>query len=311
MGVTARYPHPVVATFVCFASPIVLGATDPRALAPALAHVQERFAVVDATLSRFRADSELRMLEERGAGEQRVSPLFFHVLQLALRYAAATDGWFDPTVRDAVEAAGYDRDIVTIEAHGPGPARSDVCHADWRSIHLDQERGTVRVPEGTRLDFGGIGKGFAVDYALRDTPLGEGGVLLSAGGDLAVKGPAPAAGWTCDIAVDAQAPVEASVALFRGALATSGLGRRQWRRGGESFHHLIDPHTGKPAQTPWRYVTVAAHTCVAAEVAAKVAFLRGSTGPAWISTFGLAARFAPHDGSALVTGPWPEERKGM
>jgi thiamine biosynthesis lipoprotein len=60
------------------------------------------------------------------------------------------------------------------------------------------------------------------------------------------------------------------VALGAGALATSGLGRRRWWRGGREWHHLIDPQTGQPGASPWRTVTVAARDCAVAEVAAKV-----------------------------------------
>ncbi len=56
-------------------------------------------------------------------------------------------------------------------------------------------------------------------------------------------------------------------------------------------HHLIDPATGAPARTPWRDVTVAAGSCLAADVAAKAALLLGAAGPSWLDRRGLAGRF--------------------
>ena len=94
--------------------------------------------------------------------------------------------------------------------------------------------------------------------------------------------------------------------LAAGALATSGLGRRQWRRDGQRLHHLIDPHTGQPGASPWRYATVAARDCAAAEVAAKVAWLRGAAGPAWLAGLGLPGRFVGIDGRVEVIGAWPQ-----
>ena len=53
-------------------------------------------------------------------------------------------------------------------------------------------------------------------------------------------------------------------------------------RGGELQHHLIDPRTGTPADSPWEQVTVSGDTCLAADVAAKAAFLLGYDGPDWL-----------------------------
>lgn len=295
------------AQFRCFASPIVVGVTNASYLDSVVHHIQRRFALIDASLSRFRSDSELRILENSNQRCWQVSPLFYKVTDLAIRYAAATDGWFDPTVRDALEAAGYDRTFDDIITSGPGPVRQAAPAGGWRGILLDPEHLRITLPPATRLDFGGIGKGFAVDDALATLSLQDVGVILSAGGDIGLRGPCPPGGWTCDIALDPEAPVEASVSLHKGALATSGLGRRHWQHGTTLLHHLIDPHTGMPGHVTWRYVTVAASTCVAAEVAAKVAWLRGAEGPAWLNSLSLPGRFARSNGSALITHNWPVE----
>jgi len=66
-----------------------------------------------------------------------------------------------------------------------------------------------------------------------------------------------------------------TVPLARGALATSGIGRRRWRRGASERHHLLDPRSGRPAWTGLWSVTAVAGTCAQAELAAKVAFVLG------------------------------------
>ncbi len=175
----------------------------------------------------------------------------------------------------------------------------------WSEIEVDAKRGEVFIPEGVRLDFGGIGKGFAVDYALRGLPPVACGVLISAGGDMAVAGPSPVGGWICDVGNTREAEPEETVLLERGAIATSGLGRRQWMRDGHRLHHLIDPTNGKPSDAPWSFVTVIAGTCVAADVAAKTAFLKGADGPEWIESLGMAGRFRASNGSITYTARWP------
>jgi thiamine biosynthesis lipoprotein len=111
---------------------------------------------------------------------------------------------------------------------------------------------------------------------------------VSAGGDLAARGP-----------VDVAVPGGGAVRVLHGGLATSSVGKRRWLRAGEWQHHLIDPRTGAPAVSPWWDVTVSAATCLQADVAAKAALILGSDGPAFLSRHGLAGRFIPAVGDAL------------
>ena len=88
-----------------------------------------------------------------------------------------------------------------------------------------------------------------------------------------------------------------------GAIATSGSTGRRWRRGGELQHHLLDPRSGRPSESRWQLVTVAAPTCVRADVAATAAFLLSDEGPAWLDERGLPGRFL--DGrSVTVNHVW-------
>jgi thiamine biosynthesis lipoprotein len=98
-----------------------------------------------------------------------------------------------------------------------------------------------------------------------------------------------------------------TILFEQGGLATSGVTARHWRRGGQSFHHIIDPATSLPATTPWRVVTVAASTCVEANIASTAAVILGDAAPAWLQERGLAARLVRTDGSVLYVGGWPAE----
>ena len=121
--------------------------------------------------------------------------------------------------------------------------------------------GEIVLEPGVRLDLGGIGKGYAVDRAAE--LLGRfGPALVNAGGDMACRG----GSWPVGVEIPDD-PL--TIALERGALATSGSDRRRWAGG----HHLIDPFTGRPADSPYLRVTVAAATAVEAEVRAKAIFL--------------------------------------
>jgi thiamine biosynthesis lipoprotein len=96
------------------------------------------------------------------------------------------------------------------------------------------------------------------------------------------------------------------VTLRAGALATSGVTSRIWQRSeGDFAHHLIDPATGASSTSPWECVTVCASTCLAADVAAKTAFLLGDDGPAWLERRGLAGRFLTREGASVLASGWP------
>jgi thiamine biosynthesis lipoprotein len=124
-----------------------------------------------------------------------------------------------------------------------------------------------------RLDLGGIGKGLAADLCagrLDDYEL----FAVDAGGDLRIGG-----SETRERLVEVQSPFSSvpvlSFPLLRGAVATSGISTRVWRRGEAFAHHLIDPATGESAWTGVVQATALADTALEAEVLAKTALLSG------------------------------------
>jgi thiamine biosynthesis lipoprotein len=210
-------------------------------------------------------------------------------LRVALDAAEETDGLVDPTLGAALVSAGYDRDFALLgdDPGPPGPAQpSRLGEVALRGELLQ------RAP-GLTLDLNGVVKALAVDEAL--AALSSEG-FVSAGGDLAVRGP-----------VDVGLPGGGAVRVVRGGLATSGVASRRWLRGRAEQHHLIDPRTGRPAESPWAQVTVSGATCLAADVAAKAAFLLGGDGPDWLGERGLPGRFVAHDGDVVTNAAWTVE----
>jgi FAD:protein FMN transferase len=250
--------------------------------------VADVFARWDEMFSRFRADSELSRVNADPRRIVHVSPAFASVLCVALDAAADTAGLVDPTLGGALLAAGYDRDFaeLTDDPRPPGrPVPSRLAELELLGLLLLR-------PPGLLLDLNAVVKALAVDEAAAS--LGGGG-FVSAGGDLAVREP-----------TDVGLPGGGAVRVVSGGIATSGSATRCWRRGGRSMHHLIDPRTGAPAESPWSHVTVAGSTCLAADVAAKAAFLLGHEGPDWLDERGLPGRFVADDGAIVATRAWEE-----
>ncbi|HEX3317610.1 MAG TPA: FAD:protein FMN transferase, partial [Solirubrobacteraceae bacterium] len=97
-------------------------------------------------------------------------------------------------------------------------------------------------------------------------------------------------------------------AIAGGGLATSSTTTRRWRRGGRDLHHILDPSTGAPCREVWRTATVAAGTCVRANVASTAAIVLGAAAPEWLAARGLPARLVRGSGEVVAVGGWPEER---
>ncbi len=244
---------------------VLLDVPPGRSSEGAVAAARAEFARLEALLSRFRPESELSTLNR--AGRLRAGPDLLRVTELALAARERTGGRFDPTVHDALVAAGYDRTFEKLGAGGTvvgirPPAR---CRG---AVAVMPETGEIVLGRGVRLDFGGIGKGYAVDRTCELlAPYGP--CLVSAGGDLAVRGGA----WPVGVeTLDGNLTLE----LTSGAIATSGSDRRRWRTTEGEAHHLIDPGTGAPAETDLLRVTVVAPTAVEAEVLAKSLYLAGA-----------------------------------
>jgi thiamine biosynthesis lipoprotein len=170
------------------------------------------------------------------------------------------------------------------------------------------------VPSGVRLDLGATAKALAADRAAERAAEEAGcGVLVSLGGDVATAGNAPDGGWSVRIADWHAAEPSGDDEIVRidgGGLATSSTTVRRWSRGSEQLHHLLDPATGRPADVVWRTVSVAAASCVDANIATTAAIIRGERSPAWLASLGLPARLVALDGTVVRVGGWPEAQEG-
>ena len=247
-------------------------------------------------LSRFRADSELNRLNVSEGRPFHTSEILFQVLEQSIIAAHNSNGLVTPTVLDALELAGYDRSFDSMNANIDRQQLSAVRRLPslksqttnsamgWRDIELDASTHTVKLPRGMRLDFGGTAKGWAADQAAQRLSQ-VAPALVDAGGDIAIGG-AHANGDRWQVAIaDPFTPDQdiEQLVIRAGGIATSGRDYRHWQKNGVTQHHIIDPRTGRPAETDVWSASVIAPNTIQAEVAAKVAFILGSqAGLRWI-----------------------------
>jgi thiamine biosynthesis lipoprotein len=304
-------PDLVRTSFAAFGTFGTLLVTTQPAVMPARDLLGRELRAIDLACSRFRPDSELTLLNQAGGRRQPVSPLFAEALAVALGAAAATNGDVDPTCGQSLIRLGYDRDFAQLASRWRAPAGPvrPVPVGGWQCVDLDREDLTVRLPAGVHLDLGATAKALAADRAARTISMATGaGVLVNLGGDIAVAGLAPAAGWRVEIVADpADGGRRPVIALRDGGLATSSTSSRAWRRGVQTLHHILDPRTGRSVDSCWAAVSVAAATCVDANSASTAAIIRSAAAPGWLASLGLPARLVGTDGTITTTGAWPDE----
>jgi thiamine biosynthesis lipoprotein len=254
---------------------------DGPRVAQRLGQVPKWFALWEQRLSRFRPDSELNQINLSAGQEVGISSVMQEVLHSALRAALVSGGMVTPTVLGALEAAGYDRSFDELREEAPERGR---IVRDWATnttatpaVELNTHARTVRLASGTRLDLGGIAKGWAADRAAHHLRR-LGPALVNAGGDIAVSAPMQdGEPWSIGVTDPFDPEQDIDILLvYQGGVATSGRDHRRWMKDKLWQHHIIDPRSGLPAQTDVLTATVVAPSAQAAEIAAKVVLIAGS-----------------------------------
>jgi thiamine biosynthesis lipoprotein len=299
-------------SFPALGTTATVASTDAASLDAASELLRERLRALDLACSRFRADSELNWVNAHAGVPVSVSPLLARAVRVALDAARTSSGCVDPTLGSQLRAAGYDRTFALVRERATWRvAAAPPQREAWRAVELDDEQRFLLLPEGIELDLGATAKAFAADDAAQAIAATIGaGVLVSLGGDIAVAGPAPAEGWPVRIAEDHAAPLAdggPTVAIATGGLATSSTSVRRWPTDRGEAHHVLDPRSGRPAITPWRTVTVAAATCLDANVAATAALVRGADAVEGLAAARLPSRLVDRDGSVVRVAGWPDE----
>ncbi len=267
--------------------------------------VAQAFARVrglETTLSRFIPDSELNLLLASADRWVEVSADLFSALRWASRLYDETAGRFDPTIRTALEALGYDRTFREIDPSLPlrptGPAPG------FDGVQLDARRSAVWVPTGLQIDLGGVGKGLAADIVVRDLmQAGATAVFVSFGGDIQAAGEPPEGGWDVPLMHPVSNEPIAIHNLTEGALVMSTVAIRRWTIDDRAMHHIIDPHTGLPTSGEVIAVAVATRSAARAEGLAKAAIVAGMPGALeLLATASVTAWVVTAAGTLVVSG---------
>ncbi len=250
----------------------------------AVARATAWFESIEQCCSRFDPASEVRQLTDQVGIAVPVSAMLYEAVRFALAVADASDGAFDPTVGQRMEARGFDRHHKTGEGAASRVASSD--GVSWRDVVLDADAKTVMLRKPLVLDLGAVAKGLAVDVAARELAPFE-NFAVDAGGDLYLGGH-NAAGerWSVGVRHPRAEGLFETLHVSNTAVCTSGDYERKSATD-ERTHHIMDARSGESA-AELASVTVIASSAMVADAFATAAFALGpSAGLDFLERHGL------------------------
>lgn len=219
---------------------------------------------LEAKLSRTAADSEVSRINGAGGQPVEVEGDVMTLLEAAGRWREATGGAFDITVAPVVSAWGFTTDRFQVPAQAELDRLLPLVDGSAVSLQPDGEGGTVSLAPGQSIDLGGIAKGYAAER-LMDV-FGEYEVpraIVQMGGNVLAWGDRPdGTPWRVAVRDPARSGEQEGylgvLGLKNAFAVTSGGYERFFEEGGKTYHHIIDPATGYPADSGLTSVTVVA-----------------------------------------------------
>ena len=181
------------------------------------------------------------------------------LMKAAEAYSQATDGAFDITIAPVVSAWGFTTDSYQVPDQAELAELLKLVGAEHMTITGD----TATLTPGTQIDLGGIAKGYASDRMediFEEYQVSRGKVEL--GGNILLIGDKPdGTAWRVGIQDPARPNEQAYAAIVQltdAFAVTSGSYQRYFEMDGQTYHHIIDPSTGYPADSGLTSVTVVA-----------------------------------------------------
>lgn len=226
-------------------------------------------------LSATAEDSEIALLNQ--GHNEALSYETCSLLTEAMRISAATGGAYDPTVYALMELWGFYNDDYSVPTEDA--LQEALSHTGYFNANVGY--GTISLPESMGMDLGGIAKGYASMQVLEKMDAhGVEAAVISLGGNVGLLGTKPD-GSTWTVAVekpDGSGETIATMMIPGGDktyVVTSGAYQRYFEKNGETYHHILDPSTGYPADTDLKSVTIVSHDGTLADALSTALFVMG------------------------------------
>jgi len=240
----------------------------------AIAAVFDELRRIDNEFSTYKPESEVsRVNAQASQAPLRISKELFDLIQTSIDYSKLTRGTFDITYASVGYLYNYPDHVRPNDTQ----IAAALPESNYRHIHLDPAAQTVYFDHaGVRIDFGGIGKGYAVDRGIAVLQaLGVTRAMVNAGGDSRIIGDRFGKPWIIGIRdPDDRNHTILKIPLNDTAFSTSGDYERFFDEGGVRYHHILDPRTGKSPHVV-RSVTIIGPTATRTDALTKSVFVMG------------------------------------
>ena len=236
----------------------------------ALSEAEAEIIRLDALLSRGYADSEISKINKDGGGT--VSADTRAILQKGIEVSNKTDGAFDMCIAPLVDLWGF----YSKEYHVPSDGEISEAKPKTYYKNLITDGESVVLKNGAELDTGGIAKGYLSNRII-DIFKAQGinSAIISLGGNVQTLGKkADGSQWRVGIR-DPEGGLLGTLEAQDTAVITSGGYQRFFEEDGKTYHHIIDPETGRPAESGLKSVTIISSDGAAADALSTAVFVMG------------------------------------
>lgn len=257
-------------------------------------------------LSFFRETSAISGINAlAGEGYAQVSGETFGLIRAAKEYGSRTKGLLDITVAPLVKKWAFNRP----EARVPQDEeiRSVLPLVGYDTIDLDPDSTGIKLPaKGQMIDLGAIAKGYIADQVVEYYRFkGLASALLNIGGNVKALGAKPdGEPWAIGIAQPEKHSTETAAILHvsNASVVTSGKYERGFLHDGKLYHHILDPRTGRPAESDLKSVTVVSPSSMEADAFSTPLFILGAEeGACFAKANGLEAVFITERDEIWIT----------
>jgi len=230
---------------------------------------------IEHKFSRYRTDNLIYEINHAEGKPILVDEETAQLIDYANECFSISNGLFDIS-------SGVFRTIWQFKPNSKIPSQEKISdtlqHVGWQNIHW--ENPTITLPSKMEIDFGGIGKEYAVDRTalLIASRTGFKNILVNFGGDIVALGPRKNnSPWEIGLQnpEDKKAFKHTKIQLHTGAVTTSGDLHKFIKQNGKRYGHIINPKTGWPSINAPRQVTVIGSTCIEAGILSTLAILHG------------------------------------
>lgn len=242
----------------------------------ALAAAAREINRLERELSRTVSTSDVYQLNAGGSAS--VSDETAALLTAAVEYSEKTGGLFDVTIAPLVTLWGITTDSPRVPSQGEIDALLPLVGSD----HIRPDGDTVTLDTGCAVDLGGIAKGYASDRVaeiLRQNAVT--GAAVSLGGNVYVCGQKPdGTGWSVAVQDPKNTDSYALTLELTDTFAVTSGGYQRFFTGedGTVYQHILDPRTGRPAETDLLSVTVIAQNGTMADAYSTALYVMGEQG---------------------------------